>query len=145
VSQNRAALQSGAENESFALVFDLGFGQRIEIGDDLGAERCDAIFQRRLQNQGKEAAEHVTVELVEDRPGRGQVLGGAEGLLHRNVVERTLCRLKDFAPSQLDAVNGALVYYVTTPSTKSTAAGGSCGFPPEGVKFRLIETSVRLF
>ena len=39
-----------------------------------------------LQHQREEAAEHVAadglVELVEDRPGGEQVLGGAEGLLH---------------------------------------------------------------
>jgi len=45
----------------------------------------DAIFQFLLQHQRQEAAEDVAanglVELVEDRPGREQVLGGAEGLL----------------------------------------------------------------
>src|SRR5215475_6428622 len=42
--------------------------------------------QRLLQHQREEAAEHVTadglVELVEDRSGGEQVLGGTEGLLH---------------------------------------------------------------
>ena len=39
------------------------------------------------QRQGEEAAAHVAadglVEFVEDRAGQEQVLGGAEGLLHR--------------------------------------------------------------
>jgi hypothetical protein len=61
-------------------------------GNDLGpgagaSERCDAVLQRLLQHQREKAAEHVAadgfVELVEDWPGREQVLGGAEGLLHR--------------------------------------------------------------
>ena len=48
-------------------------------------ERGNAVLQRCLQHQGEEATEHVTadglVELVEDRPGGEEVLGGAEGLL----------------------------------------------------------------
>ena len=51
------------------------------------AERGNTILQRFLQHQCEEAAEHVAadglVELVEDRPCREQVLGGAESLLHR--------------------------------------------------------------
>ena len=82
--------RGGADDEALAFVIDLGLGQGIQIGDDLGpgagsAERGDAIFQRRFQHQRQEAAEHVAanglVQLVEDRPGREQVLGGAEGLL----------------------------------------------------------------
>src|SRR3974377_2474117 len=69
----------GANDEAFAVVLDLGLGQRVEIGDDLrpgtrAPKRGDAVLQRLLQHQREEAAEHVTadglVELVEDRPGR---------------------------------------------------------------------------
>jgi hypothetical protein len=72
-------------------VLDLGFGQRVEIGDDLGlgawaADRGDPVIQRLLEYEGEEAAEHVTanglVQLVEDRASGEQVLGGPERLLH---------------------------------------------------------------
>ena len=74
----------GADDEAFAVVRDLGLGQRIEIGDGLrpgagATERGNAILQRFLQHQCEEAAEHVAadglVELVEDRPCREEVLG----------------------------------------------------------------------
>ena len=46
-------------------------------------ERRDAVLQRLLQHQREEATEHVIadglVELVKDRPGGEEVLGGAEG------------------------------------------------------------------
>src|SRR5262245_16990814 len=81
-----------ADDEAFAVVLDFGLGQRIQIGDDLGpgaraTERRNTVLQRRLQHEREKAAEHVTadglVEFVEDRPSGEQVLGGAEGLLHR--------------------------------------------------------------
>jgi len=75
-----------------AVLLDLGLGQRIQVGDDLrpgtrAAERRDAILQRFLQHQCEKAAEHVAadglIEFVEDRSSGQEVLGGAEGLLHR--------------------------------------------------------------
>jgi hypothetical protein len=44
---------SGTDDEALALLLDLGLGQQIEIGNDLGpgpgwAERGDAVFQRRF-------------------------------------------------------------------------------------------------
>jgi hypothetical protein len=67
VSESRSAMISGQEPERPS-----------------AAMRSSSAF---FSNQGKEAAEHVAadglVELVEDRPGREQVLGGAKGLLHR--------------------------------------------------------------
>src|SRR5262245_15218926 len=81
-----------ADNEALAVVLDLGLGQRIQIGDALrpgagAGERRDTVLKRLLQHQREEAAEHVTtdglVDLVEDRPRREQMLGRAEGLLHR--------------------------------------------------------------
>jgi len=49
-------------------------------------ERRDAVFQRLLEHEREETAEHVAadglVELVEDRTGFEQLLGGSEGLLH---------------------------------------------------------------
>jgi hypothetical protein len=59
-------------------------------GDDLrpgacAAEACNLLLQLGLEHQREEAAEHVAadglIELVENRPGREQMLGGAEGLL----------------------------------------------------------------
>jgi hypothetical protein len=81
-----------ANDEAFAVIVDLGLGQRIQIDDDVrpgahAAERGNALLQPRLQHQRKEAAEHVTtdglVQLVEDRPGGEQMLCGSKGLLHR--------------------------------------------------------------
>jgi hypothetical protein len=72
-----------------AVVFDLGPGHRVEVGDDLrpgtgASERRDAVFQRLLQHQREEAAEHVAadglVELVEDRPGRRYSRRGNEAV-----------------------------------------------------------------
>jgi hypothetical protein len=82
---------SGADGEAFAVLLDLGLGERIQIGDVFrpragAAERGDAVLQCLLQHQGEEAAEHVAanglVELVKDRAGRERVLDGAEGLLN---------------------------------------------------------------
>jgi hypothetical protein len=80
-----------AHDEALAVVLDLSLGQRIKISDDFGPgvcaiERRDAVLQRLLEHERKEAAENVTadglVELVEDRPCCEQVLGGSESLLH---------------------------------------------------------------
>jgi hypothetical protein len=70
-----ARSELGANYEALAVVLDLGLGQRVEIGDNLGpgayaSERREAAF---LSNQREEAEEHMTtdglVELVEDEPG----------------------------------------------------------------------------
>ena len=61
----RVAAGRGAERmmKCFAVVLDLGFRQRIQIGDDLrpGAhalEQGNPLFQPRFQHQREEAAEH---------------------------------------------------------------------------------------
>src|SRR5208282_2897623 len=81
---------SGAEEEALTLLLDLGLGQRVEIGEDLGpravaAECGDAIVQGGLEHESQETAKHVPanglVELVEDRARGEQVLLRAEGLL----------------------------------------------------------------
>src|SRR5690348_12358288 len=67
-----------------------GLGQRIEIGDDHGpgawTEGSDAVLERSLQHQSKEAAEHVTtnvlIQFVKNRTGLEEVLRRAERMLH---------------------------------------------------------------
>ena len=61
-SCSELAAGRGAGHEALAVVLDLGFGQRVEMGDDLGpracsAERGDAVIQRLLEHEGEEVAE----------------------------------------------------------------------------------------
>ena len=63
--------RSGAQQEAFAVLFDLGLGQRVEVSDDGGprgagavAHGGEAVFQLLLQHQREEAAGDVTA----DRP-----------------------------------------------------------------------------
>ena len=54
--------RGGADEEALVVVGDLGLGQRVEIGEDLGpragaAERGDALLQLGLQDEGEEGAE----------------------------------------------------------------------------------------
>ena len=74
-------------------MFDQGFGDGIEIGQDLGpgvAARAlhgslraiDALFELDLEDEGKEGTGDMAadglVELVEDRPGGEEMLVGLE-------------------------------------------------------------------
>ena len=72
------------------VLFDLGLGQRVEVGEDLGpgrpwrgfAHRGDAVLQFLFQHQGEEAAGDVAadglVEFVINRPRFEQALRCAE-------------------------------------------------------------------
>src|SRR3974390_208800 len=80
-----------AQQEAFVVLLDLGLGERVEIGENvrpgaLATEVGDARLQLLLQDEGEEAAGHVTanglVDFVEDWPCREQALGCAEGLFH---------------------------------------------------------------
>lgn len=73
--------RSRAQQGALVILFDLGLGQRIEMGEDFGprsrlAEVRNAVLQCLLRHEGEEAARHVTadrlVELVEDR-ARGEL------------------------------------------------------------------------
>src|SRR5918996_1552286 len=83
--------RGGADEEALVVVGDVGLGQGVEVGENLGpgcraAEFGDALLELGLEDEGEETGEHVAadgrVELVEDRPGGEQVLGRAEGRLH---------------------------------------------------------------
>ena len=86
-SEAGGGARGGADEEDLAVVLELGLGQGIEVGDDLRpgrrrAQGSNAVFQFLLQHQREKAAEDMAanglVELVEDRPGNEQVLGGCE-------------------------------------------------------------------
>src|SRR5208337_3333533 len=79
--------RGGAQQEALAVLFDLGLGERVEIGDDVGpgdagAGAGEAVFQLLLQNEGEEAAGDVAadrlIQFVIDRPRLEQTLGRAE-------------------------------------------------------------------
>src|SRR6202034_2513411 len=84
-----------AQEETLAVLFDLGLGQRVEVGEDLWPGRAwrgfahggDAVLQFLFQHQGEEAAGDVAadglVEFVINRPRFEQALGCAERPLHR--------------------------------------------------------------
>src|SRR5271166_3235857 len=85
--------RGGAQQEALAVLFDLGLGERVEIGDDVGpggagagAGAGEAVFQLLLQNEGEEAAGDVAadrlIQFVIDRPRLEQTLGRAERPLH---------------------------------------------------------------
>src|ERR1700687_5837659 len=80
-----------AQQEAFVVLLDFGLGERVEVGENvrpgaLATKVGDALLQLLLQDEGEEAAGHVTanglVDFVEDRPRREQALGCAEGLFH---------------------------------------------------------------
>ena len=89
--------RGGADDEALLAVLDQGFGEGIEIGQDLGPgaaartlhgslRAIDALFELDLEDEGKEGTGDMAadglVELVEDRPGGEEMLVGLEGLLH---------------------------------------------------------------
>src|SRR6202158_4670433 len=65
-----------AQQEAFVVLLDLGLGERVEVGENvrpgaLATKVGDALLQLLLQDEGEEAAGHVTanglVDFVEDR------------------------------------------------------------------------------
>src|SRR5208282_761602 len=98
----RLAAGRGAERRIKRLpsLFDLGFGQRVEVGENIGPGTVvsgvavggrlggigDAVLQLLFQHEGEEAARDVAanglVEFVKDRPRGEQALGRAERALH---------------------------------------------------------------
>jgi hypothetical protein len=71
----------GAQHEPLSVLFDLGFGQGVEVSEDLGprTEVRDAVLQRLLQHQGEKAGRHVTADrLVEPSPDTVVVNGLTE-------------------------------------------------------------------
>src|SRR5450631_3126745 len=68
----RGGARRRAQDKAFAVLFDLGLGQRVEIGQNGGpriawravavglAEVRDTVLQLLFQHEGEEAARHVT-------------------------------------------------------------------------------------
>src|ERR1700753_243899 len=93
--QARGGAGRRAQDETLPVLFDLGLGQGVEVGEDLGpgrpwrgfADRGDAVLQFLFQHQGEEAAGDVAadglVEFVINRPRFEQALRRAERPLHR--------------------------------------------------------------
>ena len=76
-----------AQQEALTILFDLGLGQRIEIGQDFRpraftAEFGDAVFQGGFEDEREEAARHMAadglVEFVEDRTRGEKAFGRTE-------------------------------------------------------------------
>jgi hypothetical protein len=72
----RAYLDRLATRSQPKIGFDFGLGERVEIGDNIGpgalaTEVGDALLQLLLEDEGEEAAGHVTanglIDFVEDR------------------------------------------------------------------------------
>src|ERR1700686_4886150 len=60
-----------AQQEAFVVLLDLGLGERVEIGENvrpgaLATEVGDALLQLLLQDEGEEAAGHVTANSLVD-------------------------------------------------------------------------------
>src|SRR5208337_2094802 len=85
--------RGGAQEEAFAVLLDLGLGERVQVGHHggpggggAGARRVEAVLQLLLQNEGEEAAGDVAadrfVQLVIDWPRLEQTFRRAKGSFH---------------------------------------------------------------
>src|ERR1700687_4671603 len=72
-----------AQQEAFVVLLDLGLGERVEVGENvrpgaLATKVGDALLQLLLQDEGEEAAGHVTANglggFVGDRAPCGQAV-----------------------------------------------------------------------
>src|SRR5271156_3827352 len=89
-----------AQEKALAVLLNLGLGQRVEVGDNIGpgaafccvavgswlAQIGDAVLELLFQHEGKETARDVAanglVELMKDRPRGEQALRRSEGPFH---------------------------------------------------------------